>query len=134
VCNGGGVTDIAYQGCPCSSDGGDLPDGNGLAVCPEDIGNSTQSCTADACGGDTVYNGLCSSRTDLGGGYYRFCSCCPEDVLGCNVCGGDNGQGRCKGVEQYPGYQYLNCSCTNDEEYVGSAFHHCHPVACFLNL
>ncbi|KAF1998956.1 hypothetical protein P154DRAFT_523583 [Amniculicola lignicola CBS 123094] len=108
-CAGAGFTEIAYQGCPCSVNGGDIPNGDNYKVCPEDTGSDTQSC--GTCGGDSLWNGICDSKTDISGGLYRYCSCCSEESMACENCGGNEGNGRCKGVEQYHGIQYQNCKC-----------------------
>lgn len=113
ICQGTGSTSIAYQGCPCSTDGGDVPAGNEYKVCPEDQGSDTQMCSADGCDGDTRHQGICDAKTDIGGGLYRFCACCPDgESLACNSCGGESDSGTCRGIAQYTGYQYLNCACS----------------------
>ncbi|KAG4433054.1 hypothetical protein IFR05_011448 [Cadophora sp. M221] len=53
ICEGTGASGIAYQGCSCSVDGGNVPNGDEHLVCPEDQGLDTQLCDASACGGDT---------------------------------------------------------------------------------
>ena len=99
ICQGDGTTKVAYQGCPCSMDGGDIPDGDEYKVCPEDQGQDTQMCSTAMCGGDTHHGGICDAKTDIGGGLYRFCSCCPDgQSLACNSCGGESASGKCKGL------------------------------------
>jgi hypothetical protein len=111
ICKGTGFTEIAYQGCPCTVNGGAVPGGGQAAVCPEHTGSDTQFCSVSACGGSTRWEGLCDSKTDIGGGLYQFCACCPTEELACNDCGGDKGSGRCKGVDKYTGKGYDNCKC-----------------------
>lgn len=119
TCEGKGASGIAYQGCSCSVDGGDVSNGDEFSVCPEDQGQDTQLCNATSCGGDTAHSGLCDLRTDIDNGLYRFCACCPKNQnLDCSSCGGDIGDGRCAGLAQYTGYQYYNCSCTTHDQSV----------------
>lgn len=113
VCSGIGRNNVGYQGCPCSTGGDGLPPGSEEKVCPEDFNRPTQQCDAEGCGGATHDDGICDKRTYLDiGGLYRFCSCCPAgETLGCDACGGDAGDGVCKGIEQYQGTQYKGCDC-----------------------
>jgi hypothetical protein len=113
ICLGTGLTEISFQGCPCTANGGAVPGGGQIAVCPEQTGSDTQSCNSSTCGGSTRYAGLCDSKTDIGGGAYQFCACCPDEEPACNDCGGDNGDGRCKGVDEYTGKGYNNCKCSS---------------------
>lgn len=90
-CKGTGSTQVGYQGCPCTVNGGAVPDSGQIAVCPEHTGSDTQACSSDTCGGSTRWNGICDSRTDIGEGRYQFCACCPAGELACADCGGDKG-------------------------------------------
>jgi hypothetical protein len=116
ICKGTGKTGLGYQGCPCSTSSRDDPS-DSPKVCPEAQGKATQSCSAAACGGDTRYDGVCDSKTDLPNQpcYYTFCACCPDrQTINCNDCGGSNGNGtnKCAGIPVYTGFQYLGYFCT----------------------
>lgn len=81
LCAEAGFTDIAYQGCPCAVNGGDVPNRDDHKVSPEDTGSDTQTC--DNCLGDTLWNGIRDSSVDISGGLYCYCSCCSADSMAC---------------------------------------------------
>jgi len=74
-----------FQGCSYPTNGGDVPDDDQWRVCPEDLGNEILLCVA-ACGGGMSGDKICDLKTNLGGGYYKVCACCPDVVtLGCKA-------------------------------------------------
>ena len=116
ICNGTGLNGIAYQGCACTTDGGELPNPSNL--CPENNGKPPPACTDTSCSPKSIpwqLDGLCTQRTPSFGPTYTHCACCPESPspLACNSCGGNDG-GKCKGVDAYYGFAYRGCSCTEN--------------------
>ena len=101
---------MAFRQCVCSAEAAPEPDEN---VCPEDRNESTRMCNQQECGNSIPpHEGICNIRTYIDGQSYRYCACCPPDKkLGCDACGGDVGGGHCKGIEEYMGMRYTNCSC-----------------------
>ncbi|KAN0072409.1 hypothetical protein V8E54_009338 [Elaphomyces granulatus] len=117
ICKGTGSHGIAYQGCACTTDGGELPNPSNL--CPENNGKSPPACTDTSCSPKNIHihlDGLCTQRTPSFGPTYTYCACCPESPspLACDPCGGNDGHGKCNGVDAYYGFAYRGCSCTKN--------------------
>ena len=117
ICKGTGRRAVAYQGCPCQEDSGYFPSDEVTKVCPESKGEATQSCSAKGCDSDSRVDGLCNTRTTIRGGFYTYCSCCPDDKdIACDRCGGDTGNKTCAGIPVYTGLKYFGCGCSTDVE------------------
>ena len=115
ICKGNGLSGIAYQGCNCTLDGGELP--NPSDLCPESNGKSPPACKDTSCNptiNPLVPDGLCSQRTPLHAAYYTHCACCPDSPspMACDSCGGNDGNGKCNGTYADSGLSYRGCNCT----------------------
>jgi hypothetical protein len=114
ICKGNGSGGIAYQGCTCTLDGGELP--NPSDLCPESKGESPPACKDTSCNptNNLLIDGLCAQRTPLHAAFFTHCACCPDSPspLACDSCGGNDGGGKCNGVYSYYGLSYRGCNCT----------------------
>jgi hypothetical protein len=117
VCAGTGPTGIGYQGCSCSIDDGSYPTDDTSKVCPESNDQPTQLCSNVRCRGDANVPGVCEAKTPVIGRAgetrtFTHCSCCPEGELSdCDDCGGDAGNGECKGLAAQFGAPFKGCPC-----------------------